>query len=422
MATVPAGHNVDWYRVPLPAGRLDELNRRSDLLGLAQSLGYLAVVTATGGTAVWAAINQSWWLLAVALIAHGNVSAFMINGVHELVHGTVFRSRWLNGLFVHLFAFIGWINHRMFWASHAEHHLHTMHFPYDQENVFPIRYRFRDFLREATINPLGLRWLIAHHWRIGRGQLVGDWEKHLLEGQPRRAAIAAWSRWILIGHAAIAGVSLAYGLWIIPVVVSLTPLYCKGVFWLLNNAQHVGLVESVPDFRLNCRTIIVNPVFRFLYWHMNWHIEHHMYAAVPCYRLGALHRAIAHELPHCPRGLIETWWHIIGVMWRQQQEPGWAFRPQLPGEAKAAEATTVAAEAQVQAPAKAQPRKVWQCAVCGMIYDEQRGRPSEDIPPGTAWADVPETWRCPACGVGKADFRMIEITPGVRPPRPAKAA
>ena len=41
-------------------------------------------------------------------------------------------------------------------------------------------------------------------------------------------------------------------------------------------------------------------VVRFLYWHMNYHIEHHMYAAVPCYRLGRLHRAIRHELPPLP--------------------------------------------------------------------------------------------------------------------------
>ena len=28
---------------------------------------------------------------------------------------------------------------------------------------------------------------------------------------------------------------------------------------------------------------------RFWYWHMNFHIEHHMYAAVPCYNLEKLH-------------------------------------------------------------------------------------------------------------------------------------
>ena len=53
--------------------------------------------------------------------------------------------------------------------------------------------------------------------------------------------------------------------------------------------------------------------------------------------------------------------------------------------------------------------KKWQCIVCGWIYDEEEGCEEEGIPPGTAWADVPEDFVCPECGVGKADFEMIEI-------------
>ena len=79
---------------------------------------------------------------------------------------------------------------------------------------------------------------------------------------------------------------------------------------MCNNTQHIGLQDDVPDFRLCTRTVILNPFFRFLYWHMNYHIEHHMYAAVPCYRLGKLHATIKNDLPHCPRGLYEAWTEI----------------------------------------------------------------------------------------------------------------
>ena len=47
--------------------------------------------------------------------------------------------------------------------------------------------------------------------------------------------------------------------------------------------------------------------------------------------------------------------------------------------------------------------------VWGVIYDEAEGFEEEGIAPGTAWEDVPEDWVCPECGVGKADFEMIEI-------------
>ena len=53
--------------------------------------------------------------------------------------------------------------------------------------------------------------------------------------------------------------------------------------------------------------------------------------------------------------------------------------------------------------------KTYQCIVCGFIYDEAQGLPPEGIAPGTKWEDVPDTWVCPDCGVGKADFEMVEI-------------
>ncbi|EJG1638506.1 FAD-dependent oxidoreductase [Vibrio alginolyticus] len=52
----------------------------------------------------------------------------------------------------------------------------------------------------------------------------------------------------------------------------------------------------------------------------------------------------------------------------------------------------------------------WLCIICGLIYDEAQGWPSDGIAPGTAWEDVPDDWLCPDCLVGKADFEMIEIT------------
>lgn len=53
--------------------------------------------------------------------------------------------------------------------------------------------------------------------------------------------------------------------------------------------------------------------------------------------------------------------------------------------------------------------KKWQCIVCGFIYDEATGLPDDGIAPGTAWADIPDDWACPECGVGKADFEMVEL-------------
>ena len=107
-------------------------------------------------------------------------------------------------------------------------------------------------------------------------------------------------------------------------------MFGRWLQFLCNSAQHVGLVDNVPDFRLCCRTIYLNPIVQFLYWHMNYHTEHHMYAAVPCYRLGKLHRLIKDEMPWCPNGLRETWKHIGEVMERQAREPEYQYVAELP--------------------------------------------------------------------------------------------
>lgn len=57
----------------------------------------------------------------------------------------------------------------------------------------------------------------------------------------------------------------------------------------------------------------------------------------------------------------------------------------------------------------AMPYTIWECLVCGLLYDEAKGWPDDNIPPGTRWENVPDDWECPDCGVGKEDFEMVEV-------------
>ncbi len=47
------------------------------------------------------------------------------------------------------------------------------------------------------------------------------------------------------------------------------------------------------------------------------------------------------------------------------------------------------------------------CVVCNYVYDPALGMPEDGIAPGTAFADIPEDWYCPDCGVGKEDFEPL---------------
>lgn len=44
------------------------------------------------------------------------------------------------------------------------------------------------------------------------------------------------------------------------------------------------------------------------------------------------------------------------------------------------------------------------CSICGYIYDPAVGDPSNGVPAGTKFEDVPGTWECPVCGASKDDF------------------
>lgn len=50
----------------------------------------------------------------------------------------------------------------------------------------------------------------------------------------------------------------------------------------------------------------------------------------------------------------------------------------------------------------------WRCPSCGYVYDEEVGHPREGFPAGTAFAEVPDDWHCPDCGVrDKIDFEPV---------------
>lgn len=421
MSTQTTDRTIPWRRTPLPAEKLKSLNERSDGKAWIQAGGYLGLLLVTGSLSYLAWSMQNWWLLGAFLFLHGTVAAFCINGVHELVHGTVFKTPWLNTAFAYIFAFIGWINHRFFWLSHTEHHKYTLHAPDDLEVVVPIKQTLDGWFKGAFISLYS--WQVFWNMiRYASGQLKGEWAHILLpeEAKKKRAYVFNWARMVVGGHLLIAVVSIATGNWIIPVIVSLTPAYGGWLFLLCNNTQHVGLNEDVNDFRLNSRTIYLHPVVEFLYWRMNYHIEHHMYAAVPCYNLPKLHDAIKHELPRTPNGLIETWIEIGYIMLQQKRDPNYRFVPELPGddtEAEKVKARLKAFKDENEKEARGAdtipvgdgPGRKWECQICGFIYDEARGLPEEGIAPGTPWEEIPEDWCCPDCGVAKAEFDMVEL-------------
>ena len=107
LAEVRKSLRVEWYRSPISHARLRELSKRSDLQGWYQAGGHLVLLILTGAATYLFWSQELWIGFAAALFVHGTVGAFC-KGVapHELGHGTVFRTKRLNTIFLYIFSLI----------------------------------------------------------------------------------------------------------------------------------------------------------------------------------------------------------------------------------------------------------------------------------------------------------------------------
>jgi fatty acid desaturase len=322
------GREINWHRVPIDKETLRELTRRSDLKGLAQAGGHLLLVAATGLFVFWSYGRLPWYAVIAAFFVHGTVMQFMggAGAFHELCHGTPFKSRWLNETFLWIYSFFSWCNFVWFRTSHMRHHQYTTHRELDLEVVLPGRVRLRDFLWQLAFHPVGVYGQLRTHVRLSLGILEGEWEKRIFsdDGEKYRSPLFTWARFLVLGHIVLGVLFALLGAWIL-IPIFLTPFYASWLTFLCGVPQHFGLLSDSPDWRRSCRTVLQDPITRFLYWQMNYHTEHHMYAAVPFHALPRLHRVIAADSPKPNRGLVSAWKEIIQIARRLREDPGYVF-------------------------------------------------------------------------------------------------
>ena len=352
LAEVRKNLRVEWYRCPIEHAKLRELSKRSDLQGWFQAGGHLALFVCTGILVYVFWSQQNWLGFAVALFAHGKSGTFF-SGVapHELGHGTVFRTKWLNKFFMYLFSLLSWWDPFDYANSHTYHHRYTMYPEGDRENLLPLEPSLsptlllqlftvnlfskpgRVFSKGGAISTI-LVTLKSAFGVVGSSKIpINEWLQALHTDQPHdHRKSTRWSRVLLFFHGSVLVFSIATQLWVLPLIVSFFPFIANWLAYFVGLTQHCGLLDNVPDFRKSTRSITLNPLAEFLYWRMNWHTEHHMYAGVPCYNLKKLYREIAEDLPK-PRTLRSAWQEMRETWRRQQTDPNYQFYTPLPSTA-----------------------------------------------------------------------------------------
>jgi MocE subfamily Rieske [2Fe-2S] domain protein len=116
-----------------------------------------------------------------------------------------------------------------------------------------------------------------------------------------------------------------------------------------NSTQHAGLAENVLDHRLNCRTVFMNPFSRFVYWNMNYHLEHHMFPLVPYHNLPKLHELVKDDCPPPYRSIAAAWREILPAVLKQVSDPSYHVKRKLPAPRQASVEHVPGADAQPDA-------------------------------------------------------------------------
>jgi fatty acid desaturase len=215
--------------------------------------------------------------------------------------------------------------------SHARHHTDTIIVGRDPEIAVP---RPPSLLALALSlfalksGPKELRRIVLH----AAGRLDAE-EKTYIPAMEVPKVYRTARIWLAI-HAVVIALSVASRSLLPLMLVGLPSFYGAWLYLVFGLTQHAGLAEDTLDHRLNSRTVLMNPVLRFLYWNMNYHVEHHMFPMVPYHALPALHAAMKADTPAPYPGLLSAYREIIPALLRQRRDPTWHVVRTLPETAR----------------------------------------------------------------------------------------
>ncbi|WP_224814234.1 fatty acid desaturase family protein [Hasllibacter sp. MH4015] len=321
--------SAEWYHTDVPRKTMKGLMKRTDGPATRDTLIWLMllILSAAGGIALWG----SWWAVpffAVYGVLYGSACD---SRWHECGHGTAFKTQWKNDWVYVLASFMVLRNPTAWRWSHARHHTDTIIVGRDPEIAFM---RPPDIARKALAF-IGIPDVFVHFGILLRQAVSGpNAEEADYIPTSEVPKVKFWARLFVAIHLA-AGLTALMTWSILPLMLIGGPrIYGAWHMVMVGLLQHGGLAEDVLDHRLNSRTVHMNPVSRWLYWNMNYHVEHHMFPMVPYHALPKLHEVIKDDLPPANPSIPHAYKEMIAAVLRQRTEPNYCAPRSLPEGAK----------------------------------------------------------------------------------------
>jgi fatty acid desaturase len=321
--------SADWYHTEISRKDMKELMKRSDQPAIRDTIIWLGAMVIFAAAAIY--LWPSWWAV-LPLLAYGVLYGSATDSRwHECGHGTAFKTLWMNDWVYQIACFMIMRNPARWRWSHTRHHTDTYIVGLDPEIAVmrpPVALKVAaayvgifdawDAMKNMVINSFGV--------------IAAD-EKTFIPEMEWPRVIKVARVWMVI-YAATIALALYLGSWLPIVLVGLPRLYGAWHHVLTGLLQHGGLADNVLDHRMNSRTVYMNPISCFIYWNMNYHVEHHMFPMVPYHALPKLHEMIKHDLPAPTPSIWQAYKDIFPAWKRQMRGEDYFLDRELPPTAK----------------------------------------------------------------------------------------
>jgi len=316
---------ADWYQSPVPRPLMRKLLERRDGPAIRDTIIWFALIIGFGYLTyrLW----PSWWAVVPYLIYAVLYASTSDSRWHESGHGTAFKTDWMNNVLYEIASFMVMRESTVWRWSHTRHHSDTIIVGRDPEIAVPRPPNIPGIIRNLFnigVYPVYFRRIVMHSF----GKMAAD-EKTFIPAS-EFPKVYRHAR-IYVAIYAITIVVAIYTRSILPLLlVGLTNIFGTWLMLVYGLTQHAGLAENVLDHRLNCRTVYMNVINRFLYWNMNYHVEHHMFPLVPYHALPRLHEAVKEDMPTPYPSLLAAWREIIPSLIRQTKDAAYHVKRVLP--------------------------------------------------------------------------------------------
>jgi fatty acid desaturase len=296
----------DDFRKALPREIVLELTRRSAWRASAAILGDVAVIALAAGVALTYWFSLPITIVCVLVIGTRQHALFVI--AHDAAHYLLYERRELNDLVGRACATVQGLSMCTYRVIHRLHH-NNLYGPLDPDTALHGGYpRGKAYLVKKLMKDLGglTAWKTYAYFlggapalntatNVALRPLDDTSEKLRLEAKRDRNVVIGFHLALLAGFA-WSGYLVEYlVLWVLPLVTVV-----QAILRLRAIAEH----GATTDFSSPLTAARTNIGPAWLEWlifphHVNYHIEHHLYASVPHYNLPALHREMA------ARGVLE---------------------------------------------------------------------------------------------------------------------